>query len=274
MHLVTVSGLPVQRACRAVGLGRATYYRPLVDWARRDAPVIAALTALVAAKSRWGFWKCSDRLRLDGHPWNPKRLWRVYCQLRLNLPRRTKKRLPVRLRQPLVVIPQANAVWAIDFMSDTLYGGRRFRTLNILDEGVREGLAIEVDTSLPAERVVRVLEQVVAWRGQPQAIRLDNGPEFLAERFITWCAERAIELWHIQPGKPDQNAFIERYNRTYRTEVLNAYVFESLDQVREISAEWLQSYNEERPHEALERLPPARYRAQLEARSSLLKLSP
>ena len=133
-----------------------------MDWARRDAPVIAALTTLVAAKSRWGFWKCCDRLRLDGHPWNHKRLWRVYCQLRPNLPRGTKKRLPVRLRQLLRVLPQLNAVWAVDFMSDTLSGGRRFRTLNSLDEGVREALAIEVDTALPAERVIRVLEQVVA----------------------------------------------------------------------------------------------------------------
>jgi putative transposase len=272
--LVTQGGLPVQRACRAVGLGRATYYRPRIDWARRDAPVIAALTTLVAAKSRWGFWKCCERLRLDGHPWNHKRLWRVYCQLRLNRPRRTKKRLPTRVRQPLAVIPQPNAVWAVDFMSDTLYGGRRFRTLNVLDEGVREGLAIEVDTSLPAERVVRVLDQVVAWRGQPPALRLDNGPERLADRFVTWCAERGIELRYIQPGKPDQNAFIERFNRTYRTEVLNAYVFESLDQVREISAEWLQSYNEERPHDTLGGIPPAVYRAQLEARSSPLPVSP
>lgn len=268
-----VNGLPVQRACRAVGLGRATYYRPRVDWARRDAPVIAALTTLVAAKSRWGFWKCRDRLRLDGHPWNHKRLWRVYCQLRLNLPRRTKKRLPSRLRQPLTVIPQPNTVWAVDFMSDTLYGGRRFRTLNVLDEGVREGLAIEVDTSLPAERVIRVLEQVVTWRGRPQALRLDNGPELVADRFISWCVERGIELRYIQPGKPNQNAFIERFNRTYRTEVLNAYVFESLEQVREISAEWLLSYNEERPHDTLGGLPPAVYRAQLEAESSPMPLS-
>jgi putative transposase len=270
---VTVSGLSVQRACQAVRLGRATYYRPLVDWARRDAPVIAALTTLVAAKSRWGFWKCCDRLRLDGHPWNHKRLWRVYCHLRLNLPRRIKKRRPVRFRQPLAVLPQPNAVWAVDFMSDTLYGGRRFRTLNVLDEGVREALAIEIDTSLPAERVIRVLEQVVSWRGQPQAIRLDNGPELIADRFMTWCAERAIELRYIQPGKPDQNAYIERFNRTYRTEVLDAYVFESLDQVREISAEWLQSYNEERPHDALAGLPPAMYRANLEARSSPVAVS-
>jgi putative transposase len=193
-HLVVVNRLPVQRACQVVGLGRATYYRPRVEGGQRDAPVIVALTAVVAAHPRWGFWKCYRRLRLDGHPWNAKRVWRVYCQLRLNLPRRTKKRLPLRLRQPLTVSSQPNAVWAVDFMSDTLYGGRRFRTLNILDEGVREGLAIEVDTSLPAERVIRTLEQVVAWRGYPQAIRLDNGPKLLADRFVTWCADRGIEL--------------------------------------------------------------------------------
>lgn len=138
--------------------------------------MIDALLTLSAQYPRWGFWKYVDRLRNTGHRWNPKRLWRVYCVLRLNLPRRTKTRLPVRLRQPLAVVPQPNVVWALDFMSDTLYGGRRFRTFNVLDEGVREGLAIEIDTSLPAERVIRVLEQVVTWRGRPQAIRLDKRP--------------------------------------------------------------------------------------------------
>ena len=159
-------------------------------------------------------------------------------------------------------------------MSDTLYGGRRFRTLNLLDEGVREVLAIEVDTSLPAERVVRVLEQVVAWRGQPQAIRLDNGPEFIAERFAAWCAERGIALWYIQPGKPNQNAYIARFNRTVRHEVFDAYVFESLDQVREISAEWMREYNEERPHDTLDGMPPSAFRAHQTVGSSPLKLSP
>jgi putative transposase len=273
-HLVTVSGLPVQRACQAVGLGRATYYRPLVDWARRDAAVIEALTMLGTTKPRWGFWKYVDWLRNTGYRWNHKRLWRVYCQLRLNLPRRTKKRVPVRVVQPLAVSLQPNVGWAVDFMSDTLYGGRRFRTFNLLDEGVREVLAIEVDTSLPAERVIRVLEQVTAWRGQPQAIRLDNGPEFLADRFAVWCADRGIALRYIQPGKPNQNAFVERFNRTFRHEVLDAYVFESLDQVRAISAEWMREYNEERPHDALARVPPATYRAQITARRSPLILSP
>ncbi len=181
-------------------MGRATYYRPVVDWAQRDAPVIEALTTLSVTKPRWGFWKYVNWLRNTGHRWNPKRLWRVYCRLRLNLPRRTKKRVPARVVPPLDVIPPPHVVWAVDFMSDTVYGGRRFRTLNLLDEGVCEVLAIEGDTSLPAEQVIRVLEQVVGWRGQPQAIRLDKGPEFLAERFATGCTDRRIALRYIQPG--------------------------------------------------------------------------
>jgi len=139
---------------------------------------------------------------------------------------------------------------------------------------VREAVAIEVDTSLPAERVIRVLEQVVVWHGKPKALRLDNGPEFIAERFMPWCAERTIEVRHIQPGKLDQKAFIERDNWTYRTAVLSAYAFESLDQVREITSEWLQQNNEERPHESLAGLPPAFYRAQFETGNSPLPLSP
>jgi putative transposase len=199
-----------------VRLGRATYYRPVVNGAQRDAAVIEVLTTLGATKPRWGCWTYVGRLRNTGHGWNHTRLWRVYCPLRLNLPRRTKKRRLTRPAQPLVVLPQPNAVWALDFMSDTLYGGRRFRTFNILDEGVREVLAMEVDTSLPAERVLRVFDQVTAWRGPPQAIRRDNGPEFLADRFASWCADRGIALRYIQSSQPNQHAFVERFNRTFR----------------------------------------------------------
>ena len=272
--MVTQGGLPVQRACQAVGLSRAMYYRPLMNWARRDAPVIEALTLLAATKPRWGFWKYVDRLRNTGHRWNHKRLWRVYCQLRLNLPRRTKKRVLVRLRQPRAVAPHPNAVWAVDFMSDTWYGGRRFRTFNILDEGVRAVFAIEVDTSLPAERVIRVLEHVTAWRGQPQAIRLDNGPEFLADRVARWGADRGIVLRYIQPGHPNQHALVERFTRTFRHEVLDASVFESRDQVREISAAWMREYHEERPHDTLDGMPPSEFRAHQTVGSSPLTLSP
>ena len=122
--------------------------------------------------------------------------------------------------------------------------------------------------------MIRALRQIIGWRGKPKIIRCDNGPENISETVRRWAEEWGIRFEYIQPGKPNQNAFIERYNRTYRTEVLNAYVFESLEQVREISAEWLQQYNEERPHESLAGVPPARYRAQLEARNSPLPLSP
>jgi putative transposase len=265
--------LSIQRACRAVNLSRAAYYRAARDIAAGDEPVIEALNGIVAKHGRWGFWKCHERLRLDGHQWNHKRTWRIYRAMRLNLPRRARKRL-VRPPQPLDAPLLPNEIWALDFMSDSLYHGRRFRTLNILDEGVREALAIEIDTSLPAERVVRTLQQLAAWRGLPKAIRLDNGPELTAQRFTTWCAVMGIELRHIQPGKPNQNAFIERFNRSYRTEVLNSWLFGSLDEVREITHQWIISYNEERPHDALGNLPPAVYRERLLAGlNSTLQLS-
>lgn len=139
------------------------------------------MRAVVAQHGRWGFWKCHDRLRLEGHGWNHKRTWRVYCAIKLNLPRRVKRGLPTGGRQSLQVTGPPNESWVMDFISDTLYRGGRFRTLNnVLDDGVRDGLAIEVDTSLPATRVARTLKQIVQWRGLPKALRLDNGPELIA----------------------------------------------------------------------------------------------
>ena len=254
----------VRRACAAVTLSRSAFYRPPQDRTRRDTRLEAALNEQVEANPRWGFWMIYDRLRLDGKPWNHKRVYRVYCNMRLNLPRRTKKRIPTRERQPMIVEPAANVVWAIDFMSDALYQGRRFRTLNVLDEGVREAVDIVIDTSIPGGRVTRALDQIAAWRGLPRAIRCDNGPEFISNALVTWCEERNVELLYIQPGKPNQNAFIERFNRSYREEVLNAYLFDSLEQVREITEQWLHTYNEIRPHDALGRIPPAVYRRRLE----------
>ena len=248
--------LPIQRACHIVRLSRAAYYRPPVSRARRDAPVIAALMAVVAQHGRWGFWKCYDRLRLQGYRWNHKRVYRVYCALRLNLPRRTKRRVPCRVRQPLLAPPVLNQTWALDFMADALDDRRRFRALTILDEGNREGLAIDIGRSVPARRVIRVLEELIALHGRPGALRLDNGPELTAQVFVDWCDERRIALHYIQPGKPDQNAFIERFNRSYRTEVLDAYLFESLAEVRAVTERWLVTYNQERPHDSLGRVPP------------------
>lgn len=248
--------LPVVRACRVVRLSRAAFYRPPISSARADAPVIAALTAVVTDHGRWGFWKCFDRLRLQGHPWNHKRVYRVYCALRLNVPRRTKRRVPHRLRQPLAAPAQLNHTWALDFMADVLYDRRHFRVLTLIDEGNREALAIEAWTSIPASRVIRVLEELIALHGRPHAIRVDNGPELLAQVFVDWCADRGIAVHYIQPGKPDQNAYIERFNRSYRTEILDAYLFESLAEVRALTEQWLLTYNHERPHDSLGRVPP------------------
>jgi putative transposase len=145
-------------------------------------------------------------------------------------------------------------------MHDRLYGsGRPFRTLNVVDEANREGLAIEVGTSIPAARVVRVMEQLEEMYGLPSALRVDNGPEFLAEAFQSWCVEHGIEIRFIQPGKPNQNAFVERFNKSYRGEILDAYLFESDEEVQELTDQWLLDYNDYRPHDSLGGLPPKSY---------------
>lgn len=254
--LVSEHRLSVVRACRLMRLARAAWYRPPRDRLVADGPVIEALTQLAEAEPRWGFWKLFDRLRNLGRPWNPKRVHRVYCALRLNRARRTKRRIPRRPKVPLRATPALNQTWAIDFMRDTLYDGRVFRTLNVLDQGNREALAIEVGFSLPSRRVIELLEQLVALHGAPSALRMDNGPEFIALRLTDWAEQRRIALEFIQPGKPAQNAFIERFNQTYRTEVLDANAFRSLHEVRVITHDWLRRYNTERPHDSLGSVPP------------------
>ena len=205
-RLAKDQGLSIKRSCQLVNLSRAAYYREENKLAVRDAPVVEALNAVVAKHGRWGFWKCHDRLRLDGHPWNHKRVWRIYCQMKLNLPRRTKRRL-IRPAQPLNAPLWPNEIWSLDFMSDSLYQGRRFRTLNILDEGVREALAIEIDTSLPAQRVVRALQQLEAWRGLPKAIRLDNGPE-LTSQYLGRLVQRQGHRTAFHPaGQAESKCF-------------------------------------------------------------------
>ena len=255
-YLVGEEGLAVQRACRCVGLARASFYRRPTDKAERDAPVVDVLNQIIAKHGRWGFELCYYWMRNHGYGWNHKRVWRVYKDMGLNLPRRTKRRLPKGPRIPLVAPDTKNIVWALDFMHDTLYYGKPFRTLNVIDESNREVLTIEIDTSLPAARVVRTLEQLGEVYGLPQALRLDNGPELRSAALTDWCEERGIELRYIQPGKPSQNAFIERFNRTYRHEVLDAYLFSGLQEVQEITEEWIKDYNEYRPHRANGNLPP------------------
>lgn len=157
-------------------------------------------------------------------------------------------------------------------MSDALYQGPRFRTFNVIDDFNREGLAIEIDTSLRAVRILRTLDRLKTERGVPDVLRVDNGPEFLSQALTDWAKENGVLIQYIQPGKPNQNAFIERFNRTYRNEVLDLYLFRNLDEVREITSHWLVTYNEQRPHDALGGLPPAVY-ANETAGDSIFELS-
>ncbi len=182
--------------------------------------------------------------------------------MKLNIRRRAKKRLPERIKQPLTVATTPNETWSIDFMSDSLVDGRKFRLLNVIDDFNRESLAIEVDTSLPSLRVIRVLDQLIAERSKPLAIRTDNGPEFISHKLQQWCEQNNIKLQYIQPGKPMQNAYIERKNGSIRRELLDAYLFYSLTEVRTMSKEWRKDYNTERPHKSLGYLSPVTFARQ------------
>lgn len=245
-----------------VRLAKSQYY---YQSQKDDTEVIAALQQLAHAHPSYGFRKLFAYLRRAGHNWNHKRVYRVYKLLKLNKRRTGKRRLPNRTKQPLQQRSGINQNWSMDFMSDSLIGGRKFRTLNVIDDCSREVLAIEIDTSLSAKRVIRTLEQITDWRGKPQCIRVDNGPEFTSKDFELWAREQRISIQYIQPGKPMQNGFIERFNGSYRREILDAYVFFELREVRELTEQWIEQYNNHRPHEALKNLTPQEWKQQLKS---------
>ena len=243
--------------CRVLALRRSVYrYRSRPN---RDEEIIKLLLELAYGRPEQGFGKLFKRMRRLGQRWNHKRVYRVYCGLKMNKRRKGKRRLPTRNPAPLQVSQAMNECWSADFMSDALWDGRRFRTFNVVDDFNREALTIAVDFSLTAERVVRELEQIAAHRGYPLKLRTDNGPEFIALALADWAEAHGVTLEFIKPGKPMQNGFIERFNRSYREAVLDMFVFQSLEEVREETEKWLKEYNEERPHEALDDLTPREY---------------
>jgi putative transposase len=225
-----------------------------------DNDLIELLTGYARDHSDQGFWKYQIKIRNKGLKINHKRTHRVYKALGLSIRRKVKKRLPARVQVPLEQPIHFIHTWSIDFMSDALVNGRKFRCFNVIDDFNREVLFIEHDYSIKSSRVIWVLRHLVCRFGKPEKIRMDNGPEFIAKLAKDWSASHGIEFKHIEPGKPTQNAYIERFNRSYREGVLDAYLFETLEQVREQSAIWVRDYNHERPHDSLGGLPPVVYR--------------
>ena len=258
-YAIAQHGVSERRACRLMHLSRSVYrYQAKL---KDDSEIAKQLRQLAERKPRWGLGKMFHHLRSQGYLWNRKRVRRVYLAERLNLRVKPKKRLPIRHPKPLAQPETANESWSVDFMSDSLQSGRTFRTFNVIDDYNREVLAIEIDTSLPSGRIVRVLEMIASWRGYPRRLRSDNGPEFISQQLARWAEKHEILLDFIEPGKPAQNAYIERFNRTYREDVLDFYLFSSLAEVREITEHWVEEYNSIRPHESLGNMTPYQYAA-------------
>lgn len=247
--MVEKHGVSQRQACKTLSVPRSSIqYKPK---SKNDTPVINALQSLVERHPAIGFWQSYFRLRRNGAEWNHKKVYRIYTSLKLNIRRRFKKRLPVRAKQALFQPDAINEMWSIDFMSDSLWDGRKFRLLNVIDDYNREMLAMEADFSLPALRVIRVLEYLLEFRGKPAMIRVDNGPEFISHQLDEWCRKHHITIVYIQPGKPMQNGYVERCNGSVRKELLNANVFYTLAEVRAYVEEWMHDYNNHRPHESL-----------------------
>ena len=240
---VAARGVRIALACRAFAISQRFFqYVPLL--ADENEEIEDWLIALTKARKNWGFRLCYLYLRnIKGFKWNHKRVRRIYCELELNLRIKPRKRLKRERPEPLSVPAKPNQVWSMDFMSNQLWNGKTFRTLNVIDDFNCEGLAIDVDFSLPAARVVRSLNRVIAWRGKPAMIRVDNGPEYVSGKLIKWTSKHHITLSYIQPRKPQQNAYIERYNRTVHNEWLGTHIFHSIQEVQDHATQCLWTYN-------------------------------
>lgn len=248
---VESKSISVRVACVAFGVSLTCYYYPS-KLSKTNAEIADWLIRLTQSQRNWGFGLCFLYLRhVKGFQWNHKRVYRIYRELELNLRIKPRKRITREKPQPLAVPERINQVWSMDFMHDQLANGRSIRLLNVIDDFNREGLGIKVDFSLPAERVIRTLTHMIEWRGKPERIRGDNGPEYMSEILKAWIDKQGIQLDFIQPGNPQQNAYIERYNRTVPHEWLAHYLFESIEEVQAFPTSWLWSYLHERPNMAL-----------------------
>lgn len=257
-----------RRACRVVGAQRRTIRHQ--RRVREDEPhVRERLRTLAAARPRWGYRRLHVLWRRELGTSNHQRVQRLYRLEGLAVRRHKRKRVARVPRGMPTVVWQPGAAWAIDFMQDVLANGRRFRTLNVLDTVTRECLAIEVDTARPGQRVVRLLDQLMLGHGTPTRITLDNGPEFTGQALDAWAYQHHVTRDFIDPGKPRQHGYLERFNGKVRDECLNIHWFRTLADARRLIEDGRESYNTERPHSALCGHTPAAYALHYQAVGSL-----
>lgn len=248
--LINTHAVSIRQACRVMNMDIKTYYyQPKKN--QDEAMIEYLLKTLSAQHPTYGFQKLFQLIRRKNYGFNHKRVYRIYCNLRLNLKIKPKKRLSPRTAIQLAPPLTINQCWSLDFMSDALITGRRIRTANVIDDCNRGALGILVSFSLPSNRITQWLDQIALSRGYPKHIRVDNGPENLSKHFQAWAKAHNITIQYIQPGKPAQNAYIERFNRSYREAVLDMYLFQNIQEAQEMTNQWLKHYNEERPHESL-----------------------
>lgn len=255
----------VRRCAEVLGLSRSSYYRRKQGHRPEDldAQIAKLLHETVEKYLFWGFWMIFHYLRKQGHGWNHKRVYRIWKAEGLNLRRPPARKKLKRKFQDLIAPAKVNQGWAMDFLSDWVIGQNQtaVRIINIIDECSRKALWTEAHTSIKAQTLTEILGKMIEWRGKPQYIRCDNGPEFISEHLRDWAQKQGIEIRFTQPGKPTQNGLIERLNGTLRTECLNLEWFENIETLNQQIQKWWMTYNTIRPHSSLRYLTPDEFEA-------------
>jgi len=261
-------GLSERKALRIVRMSASSLrYEPSPD---RNARLRQQIVALAQRHRRYGSGMIYLKLRQAGEIVNHKRVERLYAEEKLQIKRRRRKKVPVMDRQPLERPPTANKVWSMDFVFDRVASGRTLKILAIVDDGSHEAVATHPEHAIGGDHLVRVLNQICTSRGYPQIIRTDNGKEFTGRAMLTWAHEHGVKLRLIEPGKPNQNAYIESFNGRLRDECLNEHWFLNLRHARSIIERWRREYNEERPKKGLGGLTPSQYAEKLSTKSDTL----
>jgi putative transposase len=258
---MTTKGLSERRSLRVIGMSAsALRYEPRPD---RNHELRERIVALAQRHRRYGAAMIYLKLRQAGELINHKRVERLYTLEKLQVRRRRRKKIPVSERQPLVRPGAANEVWSVDFVFDRVASGRTLKCLVIVDDATHEAIAVMVEHCMGGNHLTRILDGICSQRGRPAVIRSDNGKEFTGKAMLTWAGRNGVALRLIEPGKPNQNAYVESFNGRLRDECLNEHWFTSLAHARAVIETWRREYNEERPKRVLDGLTPAEYARRL-----------